>query len=224
MNLLTQKRPQSELMQLLESTPPPSFKYLPDAEYQRHMDKIADYNFATRVDAYGRETCLHLASGFTYVIPYLDRYVMDMKKCLITDQDLERHYKVWDALPDHYRNKIRKERDRHNNKVEKGLKQLQDFANHQSRHLGKMDEEHQDLLMALEPSEIEVKISSDLAYYIEPAPLEDKYLMTPKEVSRYLIQQSKGMIYEDAIETSRKLRDRGFTQSEYSTAFFVRIK
>jgi hypothetical protein len=225
MNLLTQKRPQSELVQILKSTPPLEFRYLDKPTLDRHMHDIFEYKFKKTATPQDRASCKEIARGFTYVIPHVDRYELLMKRVRIEEEDLAHAYRSsWHLLPKKHKNQRRKAALQYNESVASAISQLTEFVNRQAYHLNQMEDEMVEQVMDLESTEIEVKLSTEPGYYIEPAPKEDRYRMTPKQVSRYLIQQSKGMIYYDAIEISRKLREFGFEQSPHCTAFYVKIK
>jgi hypothetical protein len=233
MNLtLTTKKAPHELVQLLKSTPRKqqqkinALRYLGSKEMEQHMGGIYDRLFRKLATERERNACLEITKGFAYTIPYVDIY-LDLLTLLHHhfSQAVEEAYgEVWGLAPQEWRNHIVKGAKNYIQKATRASSELRVFVNKQAGHLNALSDEQAERVMDLESTEIEVKLSTDLGYYIEPGPKEDKYLMSPKEVSRYLIQQSKGMIYDDAIEISRKLRQGNFPQSQYSRAFFVRIK
>jgi hypothetical protein len=233
MNLtLTQtKRKPEELLSILQKNKAKADKkpfeprYLRGEEMDLHMAHIHDGEYRRLATDEDRRACLEIARGFTYTIPHVDRHLMLLRRVTVDDRVLARHYgEVWHRAPEAWRNHLRRGAERYMRYCRKSSGELEAFVNRQAGHLNDLSDEQAELVMDLESTEIEVRLSTEPGYYIEPAPKEDRYRMTPKQVSRYLIQQSKGMIYYDAIEISRKLREFGFEQSPHCTAFYVKIK
>jgi hypothetical protein len=186
--------------------------YLSNEKLQEHMGLIHDYNFKIKVDAHGREACRQIAMGFTFVIPHIDRYTQDMQGCDITEADLQRHYDgSWQQMNQEYRNKIRKSAEEYNKSVKLSLEQLKMFANRQSLHLNKMEDDVAGMLLDMEPTEVELMVSRNLRTYIQAGHSTEAYWVAGTELCETLAQLSKGLLYLTPSMLAKELKQRGFT-------------
>lgn len=229
MNITANKRVPQELIRELQkfqkSQPEKSRPYPTDSKLDEHMGIIHDYKFKTEVDAYGRECCRMIAKYFTGVIPYVDRYAVDIVKGYIEEGDLERHYRnEWFNLDEGYKNKIRRAARRYNDGIKQSITQLQEFCNRQAYHLDKMEDETVGSLLDFDEHEIldPHKIES----YITLATAETGVLWPSQALSRELIRISKGAIYFDKNEVAKELRDREYKElkrGRKSLGFYVKF-
>jgi YesN/AraC family two-component response regulator len=190
----------------------PKYKYLKSDMLDDHMAKIVDFKFKTTADKQDRIACKEIAKGFTYTIPHVDRYLMRMRKCLVTEQDLQKHYadKWHTEFNEAYRNHIRKGMARCNAYCERSMSELEDFVNRQSKHLNELDDLLVEEVMDLASEEVEVRISTDLRSYVMPAPVEAGNQLNAEAICVNVALNSKGMVYYSPSKLAAELRDRGF--------------
>lgn len=200
------------LMRQIKQAKPAEIKYPDNAVIEADMQKLHDHIFNLEVDEHGRHACMQIAKGFTYVIPYVDKYLLDMERCFITDDHLAKYCKGWNEAPVSYQNKLRKAATIFNGKVKKSLLTLREFVNRQAFHLNELSDEKAEKVMQLEETEIEVQVSTDLRSYLQPAPKESKYLLPAQTIAQNLALYSKGLIYYSPSEVARELTKRGFTK------------
>jgi hypothetical protein len=230
---LTQKRPQSELVQILKSTKNTQVKkapkvnalrYLDAKEMDQHMQEIHDRLFRKLATEQDRAACLEIAKGFTYTIPYVDIYLalMALIKDRYKEAAKEAYGEVWQIAPKEWRNHILRGAERYTDKTEKATEELRAFVNRQAGHLNALNDEQAELVMNLESNEIEAKMSTETGYYIEPAPREEAYLLTCKTIAINLAIYSMGALYLTPLEVEKELSKRGFLKGD--TGFYVRLK
>jgi hypothetical protein len=233
MNLITTKRPQSELVQLLKSTKNTpakkakkvnALRYLDAKEMDLHMGEIHDRLFRKLATAQDRAACLEIAKGFTYTIPYVDIYLelLALIKKLFSEAVEEAYGEVWQIAPKEWRNHITRGARNYITKADRASDELRAFVNRQAGHLNALNDEQAEMVMDLESNEIEARMSTETGYYIEPAPREAAYLLTCKTIAVNLAIYSKGALYLTPLEVEKELSKRGFLKGD--TGFYVRLK
>lgn len=147
------------------SVPEPRPRYLDRQTLERHMEAIHNDLFRRVSSQADRQACKEIARGFTYVIPFVDRYALVMERVRITEEELRRCYtpEKWDRLPEPNKNQIRKAARKYEEGVALALRELTSFVNRQSLHLDQMKEELMEEVMYLEPEELDqMGIGSEL--------------------------------------------------------------
>jgi hypothetical protein len=239
---LTQKRPQSELVQLLKSTkntpakkarPMNALRYLDAKEMDQHMGEIHDRLFRKLATAQDRAACLEIAKGFTYTIPYVDIYLelLALIKKLFSEAVEEAYGEVWQIAPKEWRNHITRGARNYITKADRASDELRAFVNRQAGHLNALNDEQAELVMDLESTEIDLSISSEMGTYIEPDNEQrEENWQRAGQIAANLRIWSQHAIQAEATTLGRQLKEKGWPHTQRKvkgqtvTGYYVKIK
>jgi hypothetical protein len=195
-----------------------------DKQLDYHMESLHDRLFTQRMNPQVRNAMMMLAKGFTFQIPYYDIYKAFVDAVQITDIELAEAYthEKWEELPKDIKKKITRAAKRLQRKHKAFMDEMATLLERQADHLDVMPDDDVEQVLDFEPTELD-KMYSEINYYMTyPDALDDKYLMTPKQIAQYLAVQSKGLIYLTPSEVTAELKARCYQKSDYATAFFVK--
>jgi hypothetical protein len=222
MNLITPKRPQSELVQILKSTKNTPVKKAPKEAKKKYryptaeeefkaLDLIFNQEFSRQLTDYEKQACKMLAKVLTMGVAYHDIYELACKRIVISKHHLCQYLTGWADYKPELQNRWTKGAKRYLDTRAGESEAMKTLFTRQAFVLDKLDDETAEKVLDLEPNEIEIQHATDLRTYIAPG---DEALMSCTAICEYLITLSKGACIKWPNRIGEELEKRGFEWGE----------
>jgi hypothetical protein len=226
MNLLTQTRPQSELVQILKSTQhtqtrketKKKYRYPTAEEEFKALDLIFNQEFSRLLTDYEKKACKMLAKVLTMGVAYHDIYELACGRITLSTHQLCQYLTGWDDYEPALQNRWIKGAKRYLNTRDGESTAMKALFSQQARVLDRLDDETAGKVLDLEPGEIEVQYATDLRTYLAPG---KEALMSCGQICEYLITLSGGACIKWPHHVGRELDKRGFEKGE--AGYYVKL-